>query len=265
VACRAQAVIMVTSGVSLVDGVRAQATITNATGLGEQGVLNAIAIKEIQASILIRDLGPIFGDSQEGTLGGALTVAKRQLSAFQAYGAGDPQGWPQPPITDPSGPWFGLVWPYRDQYDYFPAQFDPLGDDVGIPFFDDPDVYGFINIDGIARGGPTDPVSFPDQGGGPSSPEWLLRGVTGNGLTGPASYFAFDISSNLQGTLDHLVRLRIFAAQAIVVVQEGGPTGPYSEILVPIPDFEITFPEPATALLAAPALVSILGIRARRR
>jgi hypothetical protein len=250
------AIITVNSTVSLAEGVRAQAVITNPSGFGESGdTLTAIAIKEINVSILLRDLGP----TPDG--GGALSVTKRPLTAFQAYGQGDPRGWPTPPITNPQGPWQGLMWPYRDQYDYFPDEFDPLGNDVGIPFFDEPDVYGFINIAGISRGGPTDPVGFPD-GGGPGTPDWLNRGVTGNGLNGPASYFAFDLANAFDGST-HLVRLRIFAAQAIVVVQD--QTGAYSEILVPIPDFEITFPEPGFATAGLAGAMSLLTRRRQSR
>ena len=68
-------------------------------------------------------------------------------------------------------------------------------------------MYGFVNVAGISRGGPTDPVGEP----GSSSPSWLLRGETGNGLTGPASYFNFDIDV-LEGPSDRTVRLQIFAA-----------------------------------------------------
>lgn len=251
----AHAIITVNSTVSLAEGVRAQAVITNATGFGESGdTLTAIAIKEITASILLRDLGPGI----TGGGGGALNVFKQNLTGLQTYGQGDPRGWPTPPLTAPSPPWQGLMWPYRDQYDYFPDEFDPLGNDVGIQFFDEPDVYGFINIAGIARGGPTDPVGFPD-GGGPSSADWLNRGLTGNGLTGPASYFAFEVDDALDST-SHFVRLRIFAAQAIVVVQD--QLGNYSEILVPIPDYEITFPEPGAA---SAALVAAAAFLRRRR
>jgi len=56
------------------------------------------------------------------------------------------------------------------------------------------------------------------------------------------------------------VRLRIFAAQAIVVVQD--QLGNYSEILVPIPDYEITFPEPGAA---SAALVAAAAFLRRRR
>lgn len=252
----AHAVITVSSSVTLGEGVRAQAIITNPTGFTEGGTgLTAIAVKEINASIIIRDLG--FPIDQGGT---GLLVTKRVLTPFQTYGQGDPRGWPVPPTTDPTPPWHGLVWPYRDQYDYFPNQFDPLGNDVGTPFFDEPDVYGFVDVDGISRGGPTDPVGFPD-GGGPSSADWLLRGITGNGLTGPATYFNFDIFDGGGGPLNRDVRLTIFAAQAIVVVQD--ELGNYSELLVPIPDFTLVFPEP-TSLLGAVALLGLAGMRRRR-
>jgi hypothetical protein len=133
--------------------------------------------------------------------------------------------------------------------------FDPLGNDVGTPFFISPDVYGFVDVDAIARGGPTDPV----PAGG--DPNLLLRGITGNGLTGPATYFAFDIIPNFGDPMRY-VELRVISASATVVVQDD-VSGAYSEIIVPIDPF-VTFiqlPEPSLAgvgLLAA-------GVFLRRR
>lgn len=228
-------------------GIRAQAVITDPTGLTGAG-FEAIAIKQITASLLIRD----------GVIQNGIAVNKRQLSAQQAYGLQLPLGYNQPPFTDPEGPWFGLTWPYRDQYDYFPGQFDPLADDVGIPFEDQPGVYGYVNIAGIARGGPTDEVPAP----GSNAPEWLDRGVTGNGLDGPATYFQFDIEP-LSGPLDRFVRIQIFGASAIVV-QRDKATGEYSELLVQIPDFTTDIPLPEPGIATTAGLLGMLMLGRRR-
>lgn len=259
-ACHARAVITVTTTVSLNQGVRVQAVIEEQTGLQTAAgtTMFARSIKEVHAAVLLRD----------GNIPNGIAVTKRQLTAAQAYGLGLPFGYTNPPTTDPKGPWFGLVWPYRDQYDYFPNEFDPLGDEVGTFFEDQPGVYGYVDIDGIARGGPTDPV----PAGG--SPNLLTRGITGNGLDpqvpqpgtnpGPATYFAFNINP-LVGPFDRTVRLQVFAARAIVVQQEG-TSGPYSEIEVPIPNFQIDIPlpEPASAL-AGSLLACLLALRPARR
>jgi hypothetical protein len=241
---RAFGAITVNSDLSTVDGLIPQAIITNPIGRVNQ---MAVAIKEVTASILIRD------DSIQN----GIRVDKRNLTRFQAYGFGDPLGHEGPPITDPEGPWFGLVWPYRDQYDYFPQPNQPLGDDVGQPFQDQPGVYGFVNIAGIARGGPTDP-----DGGG-SNPNLLDRGITGNGLHGPASYFKFDIIP-LIGPFDRTVRIQIFAADAIVV-QKDLTTGAYSEIRVTIPDFTVNYQLPEPASVGSVGLLGASLLLRRRR
>jgi hypothetical protein len=229
-------------------GLRAQAVVVDPIGLQDGGgSTTARFIKEVHATILIRD----------DNLQNGLQVTKKMLTSSEAWGNNLPNGHEGPPITDPKGPWFGLFWPYRDQYDYFPGPNDPLGDDVGTFFEDQPGVYGFVDVDGIARGGPTDPS------GGGSSPNLLLRGIPGNGLTDDATYFAFDINP-LFGPFDRFVRVRIFGASAIVV-QQDNQSGEYSEIKVQIPDYQIDvqLPEPATAT-AGIALVSLLGMRMRR-
>jgi hypothetical protein len=254
------AVIQVESQISAPGGgIRAQAIITDDTTFGD-GV-RAIAIKEISASMLVRD-SFTGGDGGEPPL----SVFKRQLDASQAYGQGLPQGWQNhPPDTDQQGPWQGLVWPYRDQYDHLPDEFDPLGDDVGTEFTDPPDVYGFVNINGISRGGPTDPIEhfgFPTN-----TPQWLNRGITGNGHPefGPASYFLFDITARPDTPQDRTVRIQIFAASCIVVTFDQS-SGQYGEQLVQIPDktFFYTLPEPTGAAATAIGLVAVLAKRRRR-
>jgi len=248
----AMAAIIVESRLGTVSGIedlRAQAVITESTGFGRDGgrATTAVAIKEITASFLIRD----------DNITNGIMVQKSNLSPAQAYGLGLPFGNTSPPTTDPEGPWHGLVWPYRDQYDYFPDQFDPLGDDVGIPFSDQPGVYGFVNVAGISRGGPTD----PEPAGG--DPNRLQRGLDGNGLSGPASYFLFDIIP-LAGPLDRSVKVTIFGASAIVVHRDN-PTGAYSEIQVQIPDFTTTVPLPEPTGAATILLLSAAALTRRRR
>ncbi|HRK30736.1 MAG TPA: PEP-CTERM sorting domain-containing protein [Tepidisphaeraceae bacterium] len=230
-------------------GVRAQAVITEASGLGA-GV-QAIAVKEIRSAIFVID-DVVSRDGPDG--GPGLAVTKRELTASEAYGDGLPNGYNVPPTTDPTGPWQGLVWPYRDQYDYFPNVGDPLADNVGTAFTISPNVYGFVDVDGIARGGPTDPT----PAGGDISR--LLRGITGNGLNGPATYFAFDIIP-LSGDRDRFVTVRLISTSVRVVVQD--QNGEYGEVVVDVPDFTtvIQLPEPTTLALLPVATMFL----ARRR
>jgi len=235
----ALAIIAVTStATSTTDGVRAQAVITNPTGRGgpDSDPVQAVSIIQMNCAILIRD----------GNISNGIMLVKHNLTPAQAWGSDQPFGHDGPPTTNPDGPWNGLVWPYRDQYDYFPQPGQPLGNDVGIPFSSDPGVYGFVNVNGIARGGPTDPS------GGSSDPGMLTRGVTGNGLTGPATYFDFDIVP-LSGDPNRSVTMTIFAASAVVVVQDT-VTGTYSNMSVPVGDFTTTI------ALPEPTALSILGI-----
>jgi hypothetical protein len=247
----AHAVITVASTVDQVGStIRTQGVIKNPTSIAGGGTNQfAVAIKEITGNLQIRD---------SITVGQGLNVVKRQLTPAETWGQGLAQGYQQPPFTDPEGPWFGLVWPYRDQYDYFPDKGDPLGDDVGT-FFEDGPIYGFSNVIGHARGGPTDDVPPP----GMNTPDWLNRGITGNGLQGPATYFMFDVIPAF-GDPTRPVDIRIFNASAVVVQRDN--FGNYSEIVVPIPNFETTvrLPEPATAVLAAIGACA-LALRPRRR
>ncbi|GEM_PF-1654512 len=231
----AHAAIQVNTRVTTDNGVRAQAVITEASGFGAG--ISAIAIKEIHSAIFVID--EALNRGPDG--GPGLLVSKRMLTAQEAYGAGLPLGYDNPPTTDPAGPWFGLVWPFRDQYDYFPDPFDPLADDVGTAFTIQPNVYGFIDVDGIVRGGPTD--SVPAGGG----LDRLQRGITGNGLDGPATYFAFDILA-LSGPADRFVTVQVLSTTARVVVRDN-QTGLFDEVVVNVPAFEtvIQLPEPGVA------------------
>ena len=247
----ARAVITVTSIIDNAESptsISAQAIIKEATGFAGATQL-AQSIKAIDASILIRD----------GQIENGLRLQKQQLSAAEAWGQGLPLGYQTPPFTDPKGPWFGLTWPYRDQYDYFNRPTDPLGDNVGIVFEDQPGVYGMVDIRALARGGPTDEVPPPGQ----NTPQWLQRGVTGNGLKAPATYMQFEIIP-LSGPLDREITLRIFGASAIVV-QRDAQSGAYSEIRVPIPDFETTIRLPEPGLASAVVLTGMVALRRRRR
>jgi hypothetical protein len=248
---------LVTSTISgTTTGVQAQAVIENTSTFGPAPL--GVAVKEFRGTIIVRD--NVSPPDSRGAGGPALLVKKHTLTAQQAYGQGLPLGYTQPPFTDPEGPWQGLCWPYRDRYDYFPQAGDPLADDVGTPFNDLPDVYGFINIVGIARGGPTDPVGPPGSG----AANWLNRGLTGNGLDGPATYFNFDVIA-LSGQPDRYVRVRIVGASAVVVQKQGDT---YSELVVPVPDspdFFIQLPEPATGTMIGAIGMTILSTRRRRK
>ena len=248
---RARAVITVTSIVENAESptsISAQAIIKEATGFAGGGTAQfAQSIKEFRALITIRDF----------EFNNALLVRKRNLPASDAWGLGRPQGYQQPPFTDPEGPWQGLVWPFRDQYDYFPDEGDPLADDVGT-FFQDGGLYGFNNVEGIARGGPTDEVPPP----GMNTPQWLNRGVTGNGLDGPATYFNFDVIP-LFGPPTRAVQISITNASAIVV--QKSDTGVYSELLVQVPNFTTTIRLPEPAGMTVVALMSLVALRRRSR
>ena len=252
VALPARAVITVTSIIDNAEsptGIRAQALIKEATSIagGDGTTLFAQSIKEFNALITIRD--PEFTN--------ALLVRKRNLPASDAWGLGRPLGYQQPPFTDPEGPWQGLVWPFRDQYDYFNNE-DPLADDVGT-FFQDGNLYGFRDIEGIARGGPTEPnIPFPGQ----PTPQWLQRGIPGNGLELPATYFSFDVIPT-SGPPGRAVQITVSAASAVVVARDAA--GNYTEIVVPVPNqtFTVRLPEPGAMGVAA--LASLVALRRRRR
>ncbi len=250
------AVIQVKSTVTVSpdDGVRGQAVITDPTSFDLlRGVpVTAIAVKEFFSDITVRDQVITRGGQ-----GNALLVQKHILTPAEAYGFGLNDGYKLPPTTDPQGPWQGLCWPYRDEYDYFNND-DPLADDVGNPFADPP-IYGFSGIHAWERGGPTDPLFFP----GSSAPSWLNRGLTGNGSdpAHPATYFALDIIA-LSGDPSRSVSIEITNASAIVVTRDAN--GNYDEMLVTVPNFTtlIQLPEPASASVL---LIAAIGFNRRRR
>ena len=253
-AAPASGAIIVTTLVSgAADGVQAQAVIENTSTFGNTFL--GVAVKEFRGTIIVRD---DVVPPPSGRGGPALQLTKKILTPAQTWGQGQSNGYTQPPFTDPEGPWQGLVWPYRDQYDYFAQPGDPLADNVGTPFSDSPDVYGFLNVAGIARGGPTEP-EIPSPGMGTVA--WLNRGLTGNGLDGPATYFLFG-ATPLSGDPNRFIRVRVIDASAVIVQKDAN--GVYSEVTIPVPnsqDFFIQLPEPSAAALG---LVS-LGLTLKRR
>jgi hypothetical protein len=68
----------------------------------------------------------------------------------------------------------------------------------------------------------------------------------------------------LAGPFDRDITLRIFGASAIVVVRND-QTGLFSEVRVPIPDFETTIRLPEPAGMSVVALMSLVALRRWRR
>ncbi len=246
-------VITVGSNISTDGGIRAQAVITNPTGfdVNQPGVpVTAISIIRINASFLIRDSLDINN--------GLLVQKHTPLTTFEAWGDGNPLTRGAPDTDDP--PFQGLAWPYRDRYDFNALRldpFDPIGDNVGTFFDSQPGVYGFVNVAGWSRGGPTDPDAGSDIG-------YLHRGITGMGedAAHPASYFLFDISA-LEGASDRDVTLKIFAASAVVVTTDG--QGHFFQQLVQIDDFTTTIHLPEPSSMIAGLLTGGLCLMRRRR
>jgi hypothetical protein len=248
----ASAAIIVTSTIeSAGNGVQAQAVLENSSTVGEVPI--GVAIKEFRGTIIIRD--DVQPPIDRG--GTALQVTKTQLNSQLAWGSGLPLGYDNPPPTDPGGPWQGMLWPFRDAYDYFNPGNLPLADDVGTFFHDSPDVYGFLNVTGIQRGGPTDPAGPPSQGG----IAWVRdRGLNGTGVDDLATYFSFDVTP-VSGDPNRYIRVRVIGASAVIVQEINGV---FSEVTVPVPDSEdffIQLPEPSSAMI----VLSGLGFAVARR
>ena len=236
------------------DGVQAQAVLENSSTFGQEA--QGVAIKEFRGTIIVRD--NVVPPDRGG--GAALLVTKKLLTAQQAWGQNLPLGYANPPTTDPQGPWQGLMWPFRDPYDYFNPGSLPLADDVGIPFNDSPDVYGFLNVVGIQRGGPTDEAGPPSQSG----IQWVRdRGEHGTGVEDLASYFSFQMQA-LSGDPNRFVRVRVIGASAVVVQELNGV---FSEVTIPVPDsqdFFIQLPEPSAAIVGLAGLGLTMARRRRR-
>lgn len=183
---------------------------------------------------------------------GGLMLQKSALDAGEAYGFGLPNGYSSPPPADPTGPWQGLMWPFRDVADGYasPGGGAPGGDSIGtiVPSTATPGLYQIFGVQGRMNYSPTNPNSW-------------ARGIPGNGVTDFARLFAFDIISTVP--IERPVRIDISEITATMLMRNGD-TGQLfeQEFVFPASTLTIIIPSPSGAGLLA---VGALSLARRRR
>jgi hypothetical protein len=230
---------------------------------GGDGQFPPDMLKAWQGVIQVRLLaGPVTGFS----------VTRRVLTDAEAFGAGRPNGYSG--LAYP-GPHSGLMWPYRDFVDLADGNAATTGDtvgsvvnrgdgrfEIGVPNPLAPN--GLAPLSGEALGGPTE-----TRTGFPMSPQWLNRGLPGNGArpldaSGNAFASVFGLDFNYADGLPRTIELTFLPGSTgdLVVFDPGA--GVYREVQgVPIDTTPFRFTVPAPGTAGVLAIAGVLGMRRR--
>lgn len=178
-----------------------------------------------------------------------LMVSKASLTPQEAYGAGLPNGYTGGGAFNPTGPWQGVLWPYRDYADgHVPRTTgDLLGNDIGRIAQLSPTEY---IVDGI----------IGEMAFDPNSPASFMRGVLGNGASDYARYFAIDLLSTVTDEREVLVTLENVQVEVLLRDLTTGRTILQQQSA---PDVSLTAHIPAPP--SGTVLLGLLGLGARRR
>lgn len=180
---------------------------------------------------------------------GGLLVTRSALTPQEAYGAGLPNGYTGGGAFNPSGPWQGVLWPYRDYADGHAARTTggPLGNDIGRIVQTSPNEFIVDGIIGEMAFDPTMPASF-------------TRGIPGNGATDYAAYFAIDLLSTVTDEREVMVTLESVQVEVLLRDLSTGRTILQQQSA---PDVSLTAHIPAPP--SGTVLLGLLGLGARRR
>jgi hypothetical protein len=186
------------------------------------------------------------------TIPNGLTLRKADLTPQQAYGLGLPNGHSVPPPNNPTGPWVGLMYPYRDFNDgYVPStgMGFPPGNSVGV-----------IDLTGAALGryAVTEMVGRMDYR--VSDPASYQRGIPGNGASDFAAFFQLDLVPLSGIERDIIVTLDGVSVRALV----HDINGVQSEVTLDAPTLQTTIHIPAPSTAAPLAALGLLIARRRR-
>lgn len=180
---------------------------------------------------------------------GGLVVTKSVLNPQEAYGAGLPNGYAGGGAFNPSGPWQGVLWPYRDFADGYVVR--PVGGQLG------------NDIGRIAQLSPTEFIVdgiFGEMAFDPDMPASFMRGIPGNGATDYARYFAVDLLSTVPTEREVMVTLENVHVEVLLRDLATGRTV-LQEQAAPDVSLAVHIPAPASGV----ALLGLLGLRAGRR
>jgi len=135
----------------------------------------------------------------------ALTVTKTMLTNEEAFGQGRPNGYTGGGPLNPSGPWQGLMWPYRDFNDGHAPATPPVarGNDVGTIVMTSPNTTVVDGIAGAMAVVPTTESSY-------------LRGIPGNGATDYARFFSITLAFSDMSERDVIVTLESVEVDVLV-------------------------------------------------
>jgi hypothetical protein len=178
-----------------------------------------------------------------------LMVFKSDLTRPEAYGAGLPNGYSGGGSRNPSGPWEGLMWPFRDFADGYVTRpvGGPLGNDIGTIMQTGP---GDFVVDGI----------FGEMAFDTNNPASYMRGFPGNGASDFTRYFAVDLLSTSRLERDVMVVLENVEVQVLLRDPRSGEFSLENQ-RAPDVGLSVHIPAPTSGLL----LMGLLPLAARRR
>jgi hypothetical protein len=178
-----------------------------------------------------------------------LMVFKSTLDNMEAFGQGLPNGYTGGGPLNPSGPWQGVLWPYRDFADgYVPTTGGTTpGNDIGR--IADLGGGNFL-VEGINGA-----MSFNT-----SMPASYMRGIPGNGVNDFARYFAVDLLSTVPIERNVLVTLENVEVQVLV---RDDMTGGLSVVNQRTADVNLSVNIPAPGSIAV--LLGLVPMARRRR
>ncbi len=138
-----------------------------------------------------------------------LVLTKGTLNPDQAYGLGLANGYAAPPPNNPSGPWRGLMWPFRDFNDGYAAVTGgvTLGNDVGV-----------IDNSMAAVGAYSASELIGAMSFSTTAPATYNRGVGGNGSLIATDFFRLEITSLVN--IDREVSITLSNFRALILVRD---------------------------------------------
>lgn len=194
-------------------------------------------------------------DSLGGPSGFGLRLEKAELTPEEAYGFSRTGGYTAPPPNNPSGPWVGLLWPYRDFNDGYTTPGTtglPRGNEVGD--IDSSEAgFGRYFVRNI-----TGRMSYDRD-----VPATYQRGLPGNGAMEFARFFSLDVTPIDMTEREVEVFFEGIAAEVLYTDEVG-------RLLTTTVNFQNTsvrfiVPAPGTGLALGLAGLAALGRRRRGR
>ena len=211
-------------------------------GLGGQrgGNLTPLAIVGLNFNIQITDATSYFGTY----------LQRSTLTATEAWGQGLPNGYDSPPVTNPTGPWTGMNFGYRDAFDGVVVDGTPGGNDMaagnGWATVSDPHTALISNIAAV--------MDWQHYG--------YHHGAPGNGVNDLAHVFSFDIVDRDYSNA-RTVHIDVLPSSTASVLVDNNGTLEVLQVAVNALSVDIHVPAPASAAVLTGGL-TLIGRRRRR-